>query len=63
MREVAEEFERTGTLKVGPENEVLLTDVSDECAIAVIGLPGARVVVTKGQTPGVKYNWLITMPN
>ena len=63
MREVAEEFERTGTLKVGPENEVLLTDVSDECAIAVIGLPGAKVVVTKGKTPGVKYNWLITMPN
>ena len=63
MREVAEEFERTGTLKVGPENEVLLTDVSDECAIAVIGLPGAKIVVTKGKTPGVKYNWLITMPN
>ena len=63
MREVAEEFERTGTLKVGPENEVLLTDVSNDCAIAVIGLPGAKVVVTKGQTPGVKYNWLITMPN
>ena len=63
MREVAEEFERTGTLKVGPENEVLLTDVSEECAIAVIGLPGAKVVVTKGRTPGVKYNWLITMPN
>ena len=63
MREVAEEFERTGTLKVGPENEVLLTDVSDDCAIAVIGLPGAKVVVTKGKTPGVKYNWLITMPH
>lgn len=63
MREVAEEFERTGTLKVGPENEVLLTDASDDCAIAIIGLPGAKVVVTKGKTPGVKYNWLITMPN
>ncbi len=63
MREVAEEFERTGTLKVGRENEVLLTDVSVECAISVIGLPGAKVVVTKGKTPGVKYDWLITMPH
>ena len=63
MREVAEEFERTGTLKVGPETEVLLTDASVECAIAVIGLPGAKVVVTKGKTPGVKYDWLITMPH
>ena len=43
-------------------NHIVWTDASDECAISFVGADNYEVVVTKGTSPDVLYDWIISKP-
>lgn len=64
VRNIAEEYEITGKITVGPEHHIVWTaDTSEKCAFGIIGLPGLDVTVTEcvSRNGDKVYDWVVSM--